>query len=98
MIFPSSVRPERNVFASREQFALRSAKAKGSSDHVQFKPSILPLVQEFVCRRLSRFQILKKGYALREIDGTTVVRIDESKIPKFRALVKVGNTGERDLD
>src|SRR5882762_7013984 len=56
------------------------------------------MIQEFVCRGFPGFQVLKKSYALRKIDGTTVIRIDEPKIPQFGALVKVWNARERDFD
>src|SRR5258706_7077749 len=56
------------------------------------------MIQEFIWCGLPGSQILKQGDALRKIDRTTVIRIDETKIPELGALVKVWNAGERDFD
>src|SRR5882757_304377 len=85
-----------------EKVAARSAEAKCSCNHVQSDLAVLPMIQEagdiVACSGNMFFEVFEQRDSPRKIDWATVIRVYKPQVPKFRALIKIRNAGERNLD
>ena len=93
----------RGIIALGEQRRLARAQLEQDARRRELQPSIPPALPPLrerpggIARKAFRDGLERRG-ARGEVDGPTIVGIDEAEVPELAALVDVGHAGRRELE